>query len=92
MKITTKDTKAWVTFEFDPTQEIESVEVVGEWNDWNPELMKKKKSGEFYFTKILKAGQSYQFGYRTNNDLWFCDPSLPTINSPLGTQNSFLEL
>ena len=40
--ITKKGEKAWVTFTA-PVEESEAVELMGEWNDWEPEAMKQKK-------------------------------------------------
>ncbi len=90
IKITEKDDKAWVTFSVEP-MDVESMEIVGEWNNWEPEPMKVKKSGEFYITRILERGKSYQFGYRCG-DTWFCDNGLKTVSTPFGSSNSLLEL
>ena len=46
IKITKKGNKAWVTFTL-PSTEGENVEISGEWNNWENEAMKVKKSGEF---------------------------------------------
>lgn len=92
MKVTTKGNKAWVTFTFTPSTEVQTVEIVGEWNDWTPEAMKAKKSGEYYLTKIFKCGESYQFGYRVDQDQWHLDNELQTVASPFGSHNSILEL
>ena len=54
IKITKKGKKAWVTFSKMPSSDEEIV-LCGEWNDWNDEVMKVKKSGEFYITKVLKT-------------------------------------
>lgn len=92
MKITKKAGKAWVTFAFTPQERVEKVEVMGEWNDWQPEPMKQKKNGEFYITKVLENGQSYQFGYRVNDSEWHIDREMPTQLSPFGSENAVLEL
>nr|MDA3947252.1 hypothetical protein [Helicobacteraceae bacterium] len=62
--------KVWVTFTFFPLQNVEDVSVSGEWNGWEAEPMKKKKSGDFYITKVLKAGERFQFGYKVNGNDW----------------------
>lgn len=91
IKITKKGNKAWVTFSL-PSSEGESVEICGEWNDWESEPMKVKKSGEFYITKVLKTDKNYQFGYRVNGQEWRCDDDLGCIPSPFNSHNSLLEL
>jgi hypothetical protein len=90
VKITKKGKKAWVTFTA-PVEEVESVELVGDWNDWTPEVMKQKKSGEFYLTKVLNIGHDYQFGYSSNN-AWILDETLGKTESPYGSHNSLLAL
>lgn len=92
MKITKKAGKAWVTFAFTPKESVEKVEVLGEWNDWKPEAMKQKKNGEFYITKVLEDGKSYQFGYRINDCEWHIDYEMPRLPSPFGSENALLEL
>ena len=54
--------------------------------------MKQKKSGEFYLTKVLPTGQSYEFGYMVNGSEWHCDDDLGCVASPYGSDNSLLEL
>jgi len=91
VKITNKGNKAWVTFSL-PPEGIESVMLSGTWNDWKSEPMKQKKSGEFYLTKVLPTGQSYEFGYMINDHEWHCDDQLGCVASPYGSDNSLLEL
>lgn len=89
IKITKKGKKAWVTFSILP-EENETISICGEWNDWKDEVMKVKKSGEFYITKVLGVGKEYQFGYRIDGDRWVCDSELESVESPFGTKNSLL--
>lgn len=91
IKITKKGKRAWVTFTL-PSTEGESVEISGEWNDWEHEPMKVKKSGEFYITKVIKTDANYQFGYRVNGQEWRCDDELGCVESPFHSNNSLLEL
>jgi len=46
IKITKKVNKAWVTFTL-ASDAGSTVSICGEWNDWEKEPMKIKKSGEF---------------------------------------------
>ncbi len=91
LKITKKGNKAWVTFSVVPTQDSD-IFLCGEWSDWEEEKMKVKKSGEHYLTKVLPAGKSYQFGYKTDNDKWICDNQTELIKSPFGSYNSLLKI
>ena len=91
IKVTTKGNKAWVTFTIHPEGASE-VQLCGEWNEWENEPMKLKKSGEFYVTKVLPIGSEYQFGYRVNGNQWHCDDELECIPSPYGSQNALLKL
>ena len=91
VKITKKGKKAWVTFTA-PTTECETVSIKGSWNKWEPETMKKKKSGEFYITKVLPVGESYEFGYLVDESDWHADHELPLTETPFGSKNSVLEL
>ncbi len=89
---TQKETKTWVTFTFTPSDSAESVSVVGEWNEWVEEPMKQKKSGEFYITKVLKTGESFQFGYKVNGNGWFTEEDCAKVPSPFAGDNSLLQL
>jgi len=91
VKITKKGKKAWVTFSLPPVG-IESAALSGAWNEWKSEPMKQKKSGEFYLTKVLPTGQSYEFGYTVNGHEWHCDDDLGCVASPYGSDNSLLQL
>jgi 1,4-alpha-glucan branching enzyme len=91
VKITKKGQKAWVTFSVIP-ESGEDLAICGEWNDWQDEPMKVKKSGEFYITKILPTGKEYQFGYRVNKEKWQCESELECVQSPFGSFNNLLKL
>ncbi len=92
LTIKQKDTKSWVTFTFAPAEGTQTVSIFGEWNDWKEEPMKKKKSGEFYITKVLKTGKSFQFGYKADENGWFTEAECSTVTSPFAGQNSLLQL
>lgn len=48
-----------------PAAEADSVAVVGDFNDWNPEssVLKKLKNGSFKGTFDLEKDKSYEFRY-----------------------------
>jgi len=84
--------KAWVTFTFSPTYAVDNVSVSGEWNQWREEPMKKKKNGDFYITKVLKLGNSFQFGYKVNHNAWVIEKEYPGVPTVFDSQNSLLKL
>lgn len=90
LKITKKADKAWVTFSIIPAPDSE-VFLCGDWNDWQDEKMKIKKSGEHYLTKVLKCNETYQFGYKIDNN-WSCDSEVESVDSPFESKNSLLKL
>ncbi len=92
IKIKKNGQKAWVTFTVSPSEGMESLTISGEWNDWKEEPMKQKKSGEFAITKVLKTGNTFQFGYKVNGKEWAVEDECPSIASPYHTHNSVLEL
>ena len=92
IKIKKNGQKAWVTFTIQPSGNMESAHISGEWNAWKEEPMKQKKSGEFAITKVLKAGNTFQFGYKINGEEWVTDEECPAVASPFHSQNSLLEL
>ena len=91
VKITKKGKKAWVTFSIEPDG-VEDIVICGEWSDWQDEVMKVKRSGEFYITKILPVDTEYQFGYRINKNEWHCDNELECVPSPFGSYNALLKI
>jgi len=84
--------KVWVTFTVPLEEGMEAVALCGAWNDWLHEPMKQKKSGEFYLTKVLPTGSSFEFGYKINGADWLPEAECATIPSPFGTHNAVLEL
>ena len=84
--------RVWVTFTVSPEDIMQSVAISGEWNDWKIEPMKQKKSGEFSITKVLKAGNTFQFGYQINDSQWVVDSECETIASPFHSENSLIKL
>ncbi|MCJ7765582.1 MAG: isoamylase early set domain-containing protein [Thiovulaceae bacterium] len=84
--------RVWVTFTFAPVEGVKEVAVSGEWNGWKDEPMKQKKSGDFSITKVLKAGNIFQFGYKVNGSDWIAEDECPRVLSPFLSQNSLLAL
>lgn len=92
LKVKKNKQKVWVTFTFSPSDTVENIALSGEWNGWKEELMKKKKSGDYYITKVFKAGDSFQFGYKVNDDLWMNEEECSCVPSPFMSKNSLLTL
>lgn len=84
--------KVWVTFTFAPAKRVDDVVVSGEWNEWQEERMKQKKSGVYSITKVLKAGERFQFGYKVNGNSWITEQECQSVPSPFSSENSLLEL
>ncbi len=84
--------KVWVTFTYSPVDTVDKVAISGEWNDWNEEPMKQKKSGDYYITKIFKVGDSFQFGYKINGSEWVTEEECTSVSSPYASDNSIVTL
>ena len=54
--------------------------------------MKRKKSGDYYITKVLNSGENFQFGYKVNGNVWVTEEECSSVASPFASHNSLLEL
>jgi len=56
-----------------PDMEIDSVHLVGDFNDWSRTStpMKALKNGDFKVIRDLEPGQNYEFRYLINNKVWY---------------------
>ena len=71
---------AKVTFEVPKAElpegiEVETVHVVGEFNDWDPTAtpMARRRGGVYRATLDLEPGREYQFRYLVNGEHWCND-------------------
>jgi len=74
---------------------VDSIDVVGEFNDWKPGAtsMKKSKTGEWSATIDIPAGKPYHFRYLINGTEWENDPEADSFqNGGMGSDNSVIEL
>ena len=64
-----------VTFKVTPEIETQEAALLGEFNEWQPEVhpMKKRKDGSFSVTISLDAGQDYRFRYLLDQNTWIND-------------------
>lgn len=92
LTVKTNGQKVWVTFTLPVKEEVESASICGEWNLWEEEPMKRKKSGDYYLTKIFKSGECFEFGYKINGCDWLTDESCASVASPYLSENSLLKL
>lgn len=75
----------------DMADSAQSVALVGDFNDWNPEStpMKRRKDGAFEATLNLDAGREYQFRYRLDDNAWENDDSADSyVRSPYGDEDN----
>ena len=61
-----------VTFKLPAEVRSESASLVGDFNEWNPEVtpMKKLKNGALSVTVSLETGQSYRYRYLLDDKEW----------------------
>jgi len=71
---------AKVTFEVPKAElpkdiEVESVHLVGEFNDWDPTAtpMPRRRGGIYRVMVELEPGREYQFRYLVNGEHWYND-------------------
>jgi len=92
LKVKINKNKAWVTFTYTPKNDEKKVELVGSWNDWQKESMKRKKNGDFYLTKILPVGVIYEFRYFIDDKEWANDEDAIEVHNSFGGTNSAIDL
>ncbi len=92
LKIKKNKNKAWITFTYVPKNNEQKVELLGSWNGWKKENMKKKKNGDFYITKILTTGAIYEFKYFVDGKDWLNDEDAIEIDNNFGSTNSAIDL
>jgi 1,4-alpha-glucan branching enzyme len=59
-----------VTFKLPAEVNANDAALVGEFNEWTPEPMKKLKDGTFSATVSLDADQDYRFRYLLDGERW----------------------
>ncbi len=64
-----------VTFKLGKFKDAESVNIVGNFNNWNlsETSMEKLKNGSFTQSCYLETGQEIQFRYLVNNQTWITE-------------------
>lgn len=85
-----------VTFTYPANEGTQTVQVLGDFNNWNSNEAPKLKKGKEGFTTTLElnAGNSYEFRYLINSNQWendvHADQHVPSLYA--GTNNSLLQL
>jgi 1,4-alpha-glucan branching enzyme len=83
--------KATFTLPVEVAPEAENIQVLGEFNNWDPTNgieMKKQKNGFFKATVELETGKDYQFRYLVNGNTWINDQEADKyISTQYGTEN-----
>ncbi len=83
--------KATFTLPVDVAPDASSIQILGEFNNWDPNIgieMKKQKNGFFKATVELESGKNYEFRYLVDGKIWLndqeADKYAPTT---FGTEN-----
>ncbi|MDM8528016.1 isoamylase early set domain-containing protein [Anaerolineales bacterium HSG24] len=84
-----------VTFELPEGQlpegvEVEKINLVGDFNDWNQEAtpLRKLKGGTWKEIVELDINKEYNFRYVVNDDIWYNDPEADGyVSGDQGSEN-----
>ena len=78
-------------FVYKPANEVKKVSLVGSFNQWHPQTMRKQKSGEFTVSVPLGAGY-YEYKFLADGN-WVDDTQNGAyVFNPYGTMNSVLKV
>ena len=81
-----------VTFRHEP-EVAEKVSLLGDFNEWGGEEMKRRKDGSFSITLSLDAGKEYNFRYLVDQKNWINDDNADELRyNGFGSQNSVLRI
>ncbi|MFP4354088.1 MAG: isoamylase early set domain-containing protein [Phycisphaerae bacterium] len=83
--------KGTIRFSLTPQIGVRTVQVAGDFNDWNPQPMRKQKSGQYVaICPVNGTGSEYKF--LVDGD-WAVDPDNNCwARNPFGTVNSVVQL
>ena len=83
--------KATFTFPAEAAPEAKTVEVVGDFNNWNTQeaVTMKKQKDVFKAVVELETGKEYQFRYLIDGQAWENDWEADAyVSTPYGVENS----
>lgn len=82
---------AKLTFEVDFAPTARQVELVGEFNDWQPQPLSQSKGGPYKLTLEAPSGRSYQYRYRIDG-AWANEQGADGyVANPFGGYNSVVQ-
>ncbi len=87
--------KVKFTLEGEQYNDISSIVLVGDFNEWKigETPLKKAKTGPWSVTLDLESGKNYEFRYLIDGTNWENDPEADGLqDSGLGSENSVLSL
>ncbi len=81
-----------VTFTFEPPADMNSVNLAGTFNHWNPTALRMQaaENGKAYTTELTLRRGRYEYKFVVNGSEWFTDPDNPIRVGP--NENSLLVL
>lgn len=82
-----------VTFKVPAEVDAESVSLVGDFNNWDPEAesLTRRKDGTFSTTISLESGRSYRFRYLLDEERWENDWEADTyVPNDFGSEDSVI--
>lgn len=86
---------ARVTFTAPPVENVDSVYLVGDFNEWDRSSipLQKRKDGRFSGTVSLDAGREYRFKYLLGDDQWINDDAADKyLPNDYGNDDSVIEV
>jgi hypothetical protein len=87
----TKD-EVEVTFEHEGGEGVNSVALVSEHNNWQPQDMPQLKRGAFQLKERLPKNGRFQFRYLVNGEIWVNDAEADgQVPNEHGSQNSVVD-
>lgn len=76
-----------VTFKY-PARSAKSVQIAGQFSDWQPVEMKRGRDGEWQTIIELEPGRAYEFRYLVDGRQWVNDPAADRyVPNPFGAEN-----
>lgn len=84
-----------VTFGLSPEIDAKTVNLCGEFNDWDQKShpMKRRKDGSYSLTVSLEPGRKYRFRYLLDGERWENDWSADAyVPNPMGSDDSVVDV
>ena len=86
---------ARVTFTAPAVENVDSVYVVGDFNEWDRSAtpLQKRKDGRFSGTVSMEAGREYRFKYLVGEDQWINDDAADKyVANDYGSDDSVIQI